>query len=50
MLIVLQRRPSIIEPGGLEWEFELGFLKMGIEGGLFTVLVSDSRNSTFPAV
>jgi len=31
---VLQRRPLIIEPGGLEGEgFESGLLKIGIEGG-----------------
>jgi len=31
---VLQRRPLIIEPGGLEGGvFESGLLKMGIEGG-----------------
>ena len=31
----LQRRPLIIEPGGLEGEgFESGLLKMGIEGAL----------------
>ena len=31
---VLQRRPLMIESGGLEGEgFESGLLKMGIEGG-----------------
>ena len=31
---VLQRSPSVIEPGGLEGEgFESGLQKMGIEGG-----------------
>ena len=34
LLAVLQRRPLMIEPGGLEGEgFESGLLKMGIEGG-----------------
>ena len=34
MEAVLQRRPLIIEPGGLEGEgFESGLLKIGIEGG-----------------
>jgi len=34
VLAVLQRRPSIIQPGGLEGEgFESGLLKMGIERG-----------------
>jgi len=45
---VLQRRPSMIEPGGLEGEGSVsGLLKMGIEGGVsFNVLVSkNSRNS-----
>jgi len=32
---VLQRRPLIIEPGGLEGEgFESGLVKIGIEGGV----------------
>ena len=45
---MLQRRPSTIEPGGLEGEgFESGLLKMGIDGwGFFNLLVSkNSRNS-----
>ena len=41
----LQRRPSVIEPGGLEGGFESGILKWGLKGGFFTVLVSqNSRN------
>jgi len=33
--LMLQRRPSITKPGGLEGEgFESGLLKMGIEGGV----------------
>ena len=36
---MLQGRPSIIEPGGLEGErFESGFLKMGVEGGVLWCL------------
>ena len=44
---MLQRRPPIIEPGGLEGEgFESGLLDVGVEGGFFNVLVSkNSRNS-----
>jgi len=44
---VLQRRPFIIEPGGLEREgFESGLLKIGIEGGFFNFLVSRSRRNS----
>ena len=33
MVVGLPRRPSAIEPGGLEGGFESGLLKIGIEGG-----------------
>jgi len=45
---VLQRRPLMIEPGGLEGGVESGLLKnlMGIEGAFFNVLLSKNSSNS----